>query len=214
MGKLLDSLLSGSTGTIGRLVVANVYGTEILRARPRKKTAAPSAKQLLVQQRMSMTYDFLLPYKEFAKKYFGTRTGMRSPYNQAMTNLLNAFKLDFDLAKVTPTYSEIEFSRGSLLAVVANALTSPVALSIKVDWFENSGGDLLRATDRLQVLFIAEGDARPTFMQNVAARSAGTVDIPLSPNYQGKTLHVWLAFQTEDLNSVSLSAYAGSTIIT
>ena len=214
MGKLLDSLLSGSTGTIGRLVVANVSGTEILRARPRKRTAQPSVNQLLVQQRMTMAYDFLLPYKEFAKKYFGTRTGMRSPYNQAMTNLLNAFKLDFDLAKVTPTYSEIEFSRGSLLAVVANALTSPVALSIKVDWFENSGGDLLRAADRLQVLFIAEGDARPTFMQNVAARSAGTVDIPLSPNYQGKTLHVWLAFQTEDLNSVSLSVYAGSTIIT
>lgn len=214
MGKLVDSLLSGSSGTIGKLVIANVSGTEILRARPRKRTSAPSPKQLLVQQRMIKTYDFLLPYKEFAKQYFGVRSGMKSPYNQAMTNLLNAFKMDFALNTVTPTYSEIEFARGSLLGVIPSGITSPVALSFKVDWFENSGGDAVRETDRLQVLFIAEGDARPIFMQNVAARSLMTVDIPVPPNYQGKTLHVWLAFQAVDLTAVSLSAYVGSIVIT
>ena len=214
MGKLVDSLLSGSTGTIGRLVVANVSGTEILRARPRKRTAQPSVNQLLVQQRMTMAYDFLLPYKEFAKKYFGTRIGMRSPYNQAMTNLLSAFKLDFALSTVTPTYSEIEFARGSLLGIIPNGLTAPAALSIKIDWFDNGGGDPLLKTDRLQVLFVAAGETRPTFMQNLTDRSSGTVDIALPPNFQGKTVHVWLAFQSADLSSVSLSSYAGSTLIT
>ena len=69
MGKLYDSLLSGSSGKIGRLVVANLFGTEILRKRPRKRTAAPTDKQLLVQQRMKRSYDFILPYKEFAREY-------------------------------------------------------------------------------------------------------------------------------------------------
>ncbi len=214
MGKLIDSLLSGASGTVGRLVVANVSGTEILRARPRKRTAAASAKQLLVQQRMRMTYDFLLPYKEFAKEFFGLRSGMKSPYNQAMTNLLNAFKLDYVLNTVTPTYADIEFARGGLLSVIPTGLSSPAALSLKIDWFENSGGDALRETDRLQVLYVGEDDPRPLFVQNVAARSLATVDIPLPPNYQGKTVHVWLAFQTVDLLSVSLSSYAGSVLIT
>lgn len=97
MGKLNDSLLSGSSGRTGRLVVANVSGTEILRVRPRKRTGQPSAKQLLIQERMKQCYDFILPYKAFASLYFGYRTGMRSSYNQAITNLLNAFKLDFVL---------------------------------------------------------------------------------------------------------------------
>ena len=214
MGKLVDSLLSGSSGTIGRLVVANVSGTEILRARPRKRTAQSSPNQLLVQQRMSMTYDFLLPYKEFAKKYFGTRIGMKSPYNQAMTNLLNAFKLDFVLSKVVPTYSEIEFARGSLLGVIPTGLSSPDPLSIRIDWFENSGADPVRESDSLQVLYVAEGEIRPTFIQNVAIRSKAKIDIPLPPNYQGKTLHVWLAFQSADLKLVSLSNYAGSVLVT
>lgn len=36
MSKLDDSLLSGSRGRTGRLVVANVNGIEILKVRPRK----------------------------------------------------------------------------------------------------------------------------------------------------------------------------------
>ena len=111
MGKLIDSLLSGSSGTIGRIVIANVSGNEILRARPRKRTKEGSLKQLLIQLRMKKSYDFMLPYKEFAKTNFGTRSGMKSPYNQAITNVLTAFKLDFILNVITPVYSEIEFAR-------------------------------------------------------------------------------------------------------
>lgn len=45
MGKITDSIISGSTGRIGRVVVANVNGQEILRMRPQKTTKPPTAKQ-------------------------------------------------------------------------------------------------------------------------------------------------------------------------
>jgi hypothetical protein len=35
MGKLIDSPLEGSSGRVGRFVVANVGGVEIIRRRPR-----------------------------------------------------------------------------------------------------------------------------------------------------------------------------------
>ena len=213
MGKLLDSLLSGSSGTVGRLVVANVSGKEILRSRPQRRTKAGSIKQLLIQSRMKKSYDFILPYKEFAKVYFGLRSGLKSPYNQAITNVLNAFKLDFVLNVITPVYSEIEFARGPLLSAIPSGLTSLNPLTFTLNWFQNSGGDLLRETDLVQLLFIAEGEAKPVFMENVALRLDATVEIPLPPNFFGKTVHVWLAFRSDDLTLVSLSSYAGSVLI-
>ena len=50
-------------------------------------------------------------------------------------------------------------------------------------------------------------------MENVAVRLDTTVDIPVPPNLQGKTVHIWLAFLQDDLTTVSLSSYAGSVVI-
>ena len=214
MGRLIDSLLSGSSGTVGRIVVANVSGNEILRARPRKKTKEASLKQLLIQSRMKKSYDFLLPYKEFAKVFFGVRSGMKSPYNQAMTNVLNAFKLDFVLNVVTPVYSEIEFARGALLGAIPTGLTSVTPLTFTLTWFQNSGVDPLRETDAVQLLYMAEGETKPVFLEDLAVRLDATVELPLPPNLQGKTVHVWMCFRAADRTAVSLSSYAGTVVIT
>ena len=213
MGRLLNSLLSGSSGTVGRLVVANVFGNEILRVRPQKRTGEASAKQQLIQLRMDMGYNFLLPYIEFAKLYFGVRSGMKSRYNQAMSNVLNAFKLHYVLNVITPVYSEIEFARGSLLGAVPTGLTSTVAQTFTLDWFDNSGGNVLRQTDQIQVLYVGDGEFRPVMMDNVATRLDASLDIPVPPNMQGKTLHVWVAFRSLDLKDVSLSTYVGTVLI-
>jgi len=214
MGKLLNSLLAGSSGTIGRVVVANVFGTEILRARPSRRNSAGSPKQLLIQLRMDVAYNFLLPYMDFAKNYFGLRSGMKSAYNQAMSNALKAFKLDFVLNQLNPVYSEIEFARGPLLGAVPTGLASAVPQTFDLTWFENSGGNVLRETDLLQLLYVADDAVRPIFMENVAPRLDGTVSIPVAPNLQGKTLHVWMAFRSADLKAVSFSSYVGTILIT
>ena len=213
MGKLYDSLLSGSSGKIGRVVVVNLYGTEILRKRPRRRTSEPSAKQVLVQQRMTSSYDFLNPYKEIAKIYYGKRIGMKSPYNLAMTNVLNAFKLDFTLMEINPNYSEIEFTKGSLMAALPTGLSSTVANTFTVDWFDNSGGDPIREIDRLFVLFKAEDETKPILMENMATRVDATVQIPVPTALVGKTVHVWITFITDDLIQSATSSYAGSVVI-
>ena len=67
MGKIYDSLLSGTSGRTGRIVVANMFGNEFTKIRPRKRTSAPSAKQLLIYQRMRLSAD-------------GTGTGSRMDF--------------------------------------------------------------------------------------------------------------------------------------
>lgn len=213
MGKLIDSLLSGSSGRVGRVVVANMFGNEILKHRPRRRQTAPTPKQLLIQERMKSSYAFLTPYKEFAKNYFGVRIGMKSPYNLAMTNVMNAFKLDFTLMQITPAYSEIEFAKGPLVGAVPTGLVSTTPLTFTLQWYNNSGSDPLRETDQVQLLYMAAGESKPVLMENVGVRLDTTVDIPVPPNLQGKTVHVWLAFLQDDLTTVSLSSYAGSVVI-
>lgn len=213
MGKLYDSLLSGSSGKIGRVVVANLYGTEVLRKRPRRRTSEPTAKQNLVQQRMISSYDFLNPYKEIAKTYYGNRVGMKSPYNLAMTNVLKAFKLDFITMEINPVYSEIEFTKGPLMAPLPTGLTSTVANTFTIDWFDNSGGDPTREMDRLFVLFKAEDETKPILMENMATRVDATFDIPVPTAMVGKTVHVWITFISDDLTQAATSAYAGNVVI-
>lgn len=213
MGKLNDSLLSGSSGRTGRLVVANVSGTEILRARPRKRTGQATPKQLLVQNRMTQAYNFLSAYSSFAKEYFGKRLGMRSRFNQAMTNVLDAFKLDFVTLTINPVYSEIEFAHGSLLAANPTALTVTAAGSFTLDWFNNSAGNVEREVDELQVLYYAVDEKKPIFLENAGIRADGTLDIPVAPTLTGKTIHVWMAFRSSVLLEASVSAYVGTVVL-
>ena len=213
MGKLNDSLLSGSSGRTGRLVVANVAGTEILRVRPRKKTTPPSPKQLLIQNRMKKCYDFILPYKGYASVYFGYRQGMRSSYNQAITNLLNAFKLDYALMTISPDFPEIEFSRGNLLAAVPTGIDSATVGALSVEWYNNSGANPDRLADQLQLLYYEESHKSPVFLENLGERTDTTVTVPLPPYLSGKELHVWIAFRSQDGVESSISAYAGSVVI-
>jgi len=213
MGKLNDSLLSGSSGRTGRLVVANVAGTEILRVRPRRRNTPPTPKQLLIQERMKKCYDFLSSYKAYASKFFGVKIGMRSCYNLAMSNLLDAFKIDFNTMQITPQYPEIAFSKGPLLQPIITGLASPAANSVQIQWYNNAAGDPDREADQAQILYVAEGNVHSVFLENAASRLDTELDISLSPDWQGKTIHMWLAFRTDDLLMVSGSVYAGSVVV-
>lgn len=214
MAKLNDSLLSGSSGRTGRLVVANVSGTEILRVRPRKKNTQPSPKQALIQERMKKCYDFILPYKAYASAYFGHRQGMRSCYNLAITNLLNAFKLDFQTMTITPDFPEIEFSYGSLLAAIPTGLSSAAATTLSVEWYNNAAGDPDRLADQLQLLYFEETQKSPVFLGNMGERADASMTVTVPPYLSGKTVHVWIAFLSQDGMEVSLSTYVGSVQIT
>src|SRR5690606_8470187 len=177
MSKLTDSLLSGSSGRVGRVVVTNVSGTEILRHRPKRSSKPPTPKQLLIQSRFVRCSEFIESYKSFAKKHFGQRFGLKSPFNHAITNLLNSHKLDYDTMDMTTEYSEIEFSKGSLLEPFPTGLSSPDPMSLEITWADNSAGDAERGTDKAQILYVVENARKSNFASNVATRSEGTVTL-------------------------------------
>ena len=212
MAKLINSLLSGSSGKIGQIVVVQLGDQEIIRALP-KKRAGSSVEQLLVQHRMKMVYAFLSGYGNYARKFFGQKVGVRSCYNFAMTSILKAFKLDYENNRLDPVYSEIEFSSGSLLPPVPAQLTSAEPEWLTLTWVDNAAGNPERATDQVQLLYCVGGEKTPVFIENAARRSDAVFTLALPPGLSGKTLHVWMAFRNVAQTEVSDSAYCDSLVI-
>ncbi|WP_248875147.1 DUF6266 family protein [Epilithonimonas zeae] len=210
MGKLYDSLLSGTSGRTGRIVVANVSGNEISRVRPKKRSGQPTVKQLLIQNRMKKCALFMQSYRGYACKYFGTRTGMKSSYNLAMTNLMENFKINFADATITPNYPMLSFSKGNLLAPVPLALNLATASTLEVTWQDNSAGNTERENDFLQILVAIEEEDISIFVENAAKRADAAYTVNLPVNFQNKPLHIWMAFRTEDGEMASNSQYAGT----
>lgn len=209
MGKLNDSLLSGSNGRTGRLVVANVLGTEVIRMRPRRRTNQPSDKQSLIQQRMKKCLDFIGGYSAFACKHFGYRVGLRSCYNLAMNNLLLAFKVNYTDMTIIPSYPEIAFAKGALLQPLPTNLSAITAGSFEVEWYNNAPAGSSRENDDLQVLFLQDNAITPIFMENMAKRIDTTVAIPVPTYLQGQKVHVWMCFRAADTSEVANSIYVG-----
>ena len=212
MGKLYDSLLSGTSGRTGRIVVANVYGNEFTKIRPRKRTKAPTPKQKMIQDRMTECATFMQSYRSYACNYFGNRIGMKSSYNQAMTNLMSNFNIDYATSTITPSYPGILFSKGNLLAPVANPMSLTTVATLEISWQENSGGNAQRQMDQAQILIVAENEISTLFIENATTRKDVTYIVNLPVHLQGKTLHAWLAFKNEDETNASNSLYLGSVV--
>src|SRR5690606_16121269 len=109
--------------------------------------------------------------------FFGQRSGMKSPYNLAMTNVLNAHQMDFNLLQINLVYSDIEFTRGELMAALPTSLTSTNPGTFTINWLDNSGADPIRETDKLQLLFIGEDERKPVLMENLADRADTTLEV-------------------------------------
>lgn len=211
MGKLYDSLLSGTSGRTGRIVVANVYGNEITRVRPKKRNSPSSPKQLLIRARMKRCADFMRSYRGYACRHFGNRNGMASRYNLAMTNLMENFVIDHGKSSITPNYPSLDFSRGNLLAPIPLSIKLASADSLAIQWQNNAAANPEREGDRAQILVAAEGESTTFFIENAATRSDASYTVSLPVNFHGKPLHIWMAFRSENDEMVSNSQYAGST---
>lgn len=213
MGKVTDSILGGTKGRTGRIVIANVFGTEISRIRPRKSDKPATPKQNLVKERMRLASLFISSYKSYASQYFGERYGLRSRYNLAMTNVMNAYHLNFVTLTIERMNEEIIFSKGDLPEVPITALTSATTSTFTVTWEDNSDGTDALATDEICILYCAADSDRPKLLRNIATRADGTVTVNLLAKFVGKTVHVWLGLLNAEETMASISEYAGDVVV-
>lgn len=215
MGKITDSLLSGTRGRTGRIVVSNIQGHEISRMRPRKTARTATPKQQLVKERFNFAVKFIQGYKTVVKEYYGKRVGLKSPYNVAMSNLLKSIKLDVTDLTFSVNHEEIMFTKGNLLEPQPSSITSDDPLTVNVNWMNNST-DTLDENDILYVMYAEENQDKllSTVVKTTALRKDESVAFQLLPKFQGVDLHIWVSFVNPILQEASNSIYLGLVTVT
>lgn len=209
MARINDSLLAGASGRVGRLVVANLFGNDILKARPSKRTKSPTTKQVLIQNRMVLCADFMTPYRHFACNHFGKRIGMQSCYNLAMTNLMSNFLIDYTTGTISPQYAGIYFAKGSLLGIIGATASFDTDGNLNISWQNNAPANTDRETDLLQILVAQDANAKTMFVENAAERLTTTYTAIMPTLATGDKIHLWLAFRATDESNVCNSFYVG-----
>ena len=213
MGKITDSLLSGTRGRTGRIVVSNIEGHEISRMRPRKSNRISTPKQQVIKNRFNFAVQFIQGYKTLAKTYYGKRSGLKSPYNQAMSNLLQAISCDMDTLTFSIQYNNIQFTKGNLLEPQPLNVTADDPLSATITWTNNA----IELADQNDVLIIMYEDdstkAQSTVVQTAVKRSEETYTLQFLPKYQGTDVHVWMSFLSVIKQDAAPSIYLGQVTV-
>lgn len=215
MGKITDSILSGTRGRTGRIVVTYVNGVEISRMRPRRNDRKASPKQQLIQERFNWATRFIQGYKSFVKFYYGKKNGLKSTYNQAMGSLLQAVSCNMTLLEFEIDYDKIQFSKGNLLQPQPLSISSEEPSSFTLNWLNNAMYED-EENDTLVILYAEDGiDKSQSFlMQTNVKRSSETYQMEVLPKFQGEFLHVWMSFISENNQDASNSVYVGKIQIT
>lgn len=207
MGKVNDSILAGTSGRTGRVVIVKLNGLEYSRIRPKKHSKAPTQKQLLIQQRIKFASDFMSAYRVFACKYFGHRIGSKSRFNLAMTSVIDSIEMDFDLDQLTIHYPQIAFSRGILPPFVLKEFQKISTDEVKLEWYIN--GNSGNENDLLQLVVAIDGQPESYFFEDVASRNQGTFTFNIPLSLQEKTLHFYGTFKAANEEIASNSTYIG-----
>lgn len=208
MARIQQGIISGTTGSIGEIVVVRLNGQEIIRRKPQKSNKPPTPAQALNQQRMKHAGTFMDSYKNYAKQHFGTWHGPRSPHNYATANILQALNLNKNQNTITPLYSQMMFSKGIRPGISTVTITVITPNTLHLQW-QNNPATPQYNTDTLQILFCPDNQYQTTFIENAALRQDQTLTLILPLNCQGKQFHLWAAFRDSTVTQVSDSSYLG-----
>ncbi|MCD2423300.1 DUF6266 family protein [Niabella pedocola] len=211
MGRVTNSILSGTSGRTGRIIIANVHGVEISRIRPLKRNTI-TEPQIAHRDLFRFAVAFLGLYKSFARLFFGKRKGLVTPYNQAQANVMESIRLGS--GDVVINYNKVLISKGTLLDMIPGSISAGAAQAITVTWTNNAPPASTNESDLCTVFVYVPSRRDGQLFSGVAARLAGTATVNLLPLYAGEEVHVWATFTDEGATEACNSKYMGSVTLT
>lgn len=210
MGRVTNSILSGTSGRTGRIVIANVHGMEISRHRPAKRNTA-TAQQMAHQELFRFAVSFLGLYKSFSRLFFGKRAGLITSYNRAQANALDS--IQHVNGEMVINYPNVCISKGNLLEMIPASLSAETAQRITITWANNAPDDSNKH-DLLTVFVYSPLRKDGQLFTGVAERQNATVTVSMLSHYAGEQVHVWSAFTNAEATMACNSKYLGTVWLT
>ena len=210
MGRVTNSILSGTSGRTGRVVIANIHGVEVSRARPTTRSSSTD-QQNAHRELFRFAVAFLGLYKSFARLYFGKRKGLVTPYNQAQANVMESIQLAG--SDVTINYNQVLISKGNLLEMIPGSVSAGATQGITITWTSNAQPASSNERDLCSIFVYMPARRDGQFFTNVALRQASIATVNMLPLYAGEEAHVWAAFTDEDGTVACNSKYLGAVTL-
>lgn len=216
MGKATEGILGPVKGKVGNLVWYTMYGKNVIRMAPSKRTGEKTEKERNNTGKFAKVQAFMKPISAFLKlgfKDYGTKTG---GYRAAVSYALNhAVTGEYPDQQVDPEL--VRISGGDLHAPVSSEVVMDENYLLRFSWSTETGTKGSRY-DQAMLLAYALADKN-----NVSAdvfgvttgvlRKAGTDTLQLSPAGTDLDYHVYLGFLAQDRSCQSHSVYLGKVFV-
>lgn len=211
MGSIKQGILGGFSGKVGSVIGSNWKGISYMRSIALNVKDARSPKQLAQRWKFALAIAFLKPMKSFIdvgfKLYAVRQTAMNAALSYTLKNAIAGVAPDFGI-----DYSKVMVSRGGLeLPLNVQMLNNEgeVALS----WVDNSGVGNASDTDFAMPLVYNANKCAAIYDMVSSCRGDEGVSLSYPSDWVGDTVHVYLAFVSDDASSVSDSVYVGEKVI-
>ena len=170
-----------------------------------------TAKQMAQRDKFALALSFVRPIQSFVKIGFKTYATRQTAFNAAMSyTLKNVIKGTYP--SFTIDYTQAMVSRGSL-AKPLNIQKLNNDNEIAVSWQDNSGTANALDTDFAMIMAYNAEKKEAVYDIATACRGDEGASLQYPSDWVGDTVHIYLAFVSEDGTLVSDSDYVGSETI-
>lgn len=211
MAIINQGILGGFSGKIGNVVGGSWKGINYMRILT--KPANPkSDKQVNQRTKFSAALSFLQPITPFLRVGYKLFTAKQTAFNAGMSQILtNA--ITGDAPDIAIDYTKAQVSAGTLTSAVNAGITYDSG-EITIAWDDNSGSGSAKATDKSMFVVYNGVKSDAVYETAGAIRSVKSQVADLPVEWVGDTVHVYLAFITEDGKNVANSIYVGNIEVT
>ena len=211
MGTIKQGILGGFSGKVGTVVGSSWKGISYMRGQAQSVKNPRTAKQMAQRDKFALALSFVRPIQSFVKIGFKTYATRQTAFNAAMSyTLKNVIKGTYP--SFTIDYSQAMVSRGSL-AKPLNIQKQNNNNEIAVSWNDNSGTANALDTDFAMIMAYNAEKKEAVYDIATACRGDEGASLQYPSDWVGDTVHIYLAFVSEDGTLVSDSDYVGSETI-
>ncbi|MGK6351576.1 DUF6266 family protein [Parapedobacter sp. DT-150] len=211
MAKFVNGAIGTFSGKVGSIIGSSWRSIPYMRGLSKKRTKPFTEAQLAQQQRFGLMGQFLLPLKglleigltnmdESTATLFNRAMALNLP---AVTGMYPDFTID---------YTAVQLSKGSLQPLRGVSVT-PEAGVANVTWNPVANRYSGNADDEVLVLLHDHELNLFYTSDEIVARSAGEVAIPLDTDTAGHTADVWLFAISRDGKKIANTVHAGSHVL-
>ncbi|PZU85547.1 MAG: hypothetical protein DI529_09900 [Chryseobacterium sp.] len=212
MATISKGILGGFSGKVGTVVGANWRGKDIIRSRPKTSRREPSQNQILQQMKFSLAISFLQPLKGIQSRFFGTRSGVRSCVNLAVSyTIREAIQVVNDIPELI--YNKILVTKGDLVGFQNVNLTLQAGGILHLEWEDNSSQGNASASDRVSLVCYSRNLKIFKIYEDMVMRSDLMSDVTLPSYWIGETIEAWAYLHNGKETMASSSFYLGSLTV-